>query len=160
MGFLDTSSKKGLSRVWDSVPRSSHSDLFLDFGSLADSAAQIVELCASDFTDTDDLDLFHVRGMDREGLFRADAVGNTPYGEGFGNAAVLLRDNGTFEDLGPDSGSFNYSLLYLYGSADVELRNLLFQLLFCKSFKHIQSVLPPYFFGVHASDRGPPSFNN
>ena len=91
-----------LSRVPSLPPRSffpQKSDLLFDFGSLADSAAQIVQLCTSDLTDADDFHLLHVRRMDRERLFNADAVGNSAYREGFRDSAAVLTDYGTLEQL-------------------------------------------------------------
>ena len=75
------------------------SQLFLDLGALAHAAAQIVQLCTSDLTDADDFHLLHVRRMDRERLFNADAVGNSAYREGFGDSAAVLTDYGTLEQL-------------------------------------------------------------
>ena len=58
------------------------SELFLDLRILADLVAEVIELSASNFTASDNFDLFDVRGMYGEGLFDADTIGNTSYGKG------------------------------------------------------------------------------
>ena len=73
------------------------SELLLDLGALADSVAQVVELCASYLTDSYDLDLIDVGRMYRESLLYADAVGYTSDGEGFGDSAAVLSDDGSLE---------------------------------------------------------------
>ena len=77
-------------------------NVLFGLGSFAHSVAQIVELCASDLTAANSLDLLYVGRMDRERLFNAYAVADSSDGKRLGNAAAALCDNGSLIDL--DSG--------------------------------------------------------
>ena len=85
--------------VMGSLPSADNSDLFFDLGSLADSVAQVEQLCASYLTVTDNFDTCNVGRVDRESLFDTATVGNTSYGECLGDAATALSDNGSVKKL-------------------------------------------------------------
>ena len=59
-------------------------NVFFNFGGLTDSVTKIIKLGASDFTLSDYLKLFDVRGMDRESLFHSDSVRHTAYRKTYG----------------------------------------------------------------------------
>ena len=85
--------------------------------------------------------------MDRIGFFYADTVGNMAYGERFGNAAVLLCDNDTFEILYSILADFNNLIADLDRVAYLELREFGFHAFCVDSFNnsfHFQT-LPPLF---------------
>ena len=75
------------------------SDEFLNLGALTDSVSQVVQLSAAYFTTAENVDVGTVRRMQREGLFHADPVCNAANGEGFGDAAAVLADDGAFKKL-------------------------------------------------------------
>ena len=120
-------------------------DFFLDLSVLADLITQVVEFRAANFTVTNNFNRLYVRRMNGEGLFGADTVGYSSYSEGFGNAAVLSRDNGAFKDLSSDSCSLDDSLCYLNGITNVEFGDFGFELLICKCFQNIQSFYLRFF---------------
>ena len=131
-------------------------DFFLDLSVLTDLITQVVELRTANFTAADNFNRLYVRGVDGEGLFGADTVGNSSYSEGFGNAAVLSCDNGTFKDLSSDSCSLDDSLRYLNGITNIEFGDFGFELLICKCFQNIQSFYLHYSKAFVRSRRGPP----
>ena len=65
------------------------SEGLLEAGGLAVTVAEVVELCASDFTLANDLDAGDGGRVDREGSLDADAIGDTADGDGLGDAAML-----------------------------------------------------------------------
>ena len=112
------------------------SDSFFDFGGFADSVAQIEQFCSSDFTFSHYLNGLYVGRMEREGFFGTDAEGYAANGEGLAYAAVSLGDNGSFENLGSDSGAFDDAAVNFNAVAYVERRNVfLLKLLFCESLQ-------------------------
>ena len=113
------------------------SDLLLNLGSLTNSVTQIVELCASYFTNADHVYLFNVRGVDREGLLYANAVRNTSYSEGFGNSAAMLCNNGAFEHLDSLSVTLFDTVVHANGVTDADYGQFRFHLLVCKSLNQI-----------------------
>ena len=139
------------------IPISEHKlYAFLDLCGFTGKSAQIVKLRATDFTLSYDLYLFNIGRMNRESLFNAYAVGNTSYGEGFGNATVFLSDNGAFENLNSFSCTLFNSVVNRNGVTDIDYGYLLFELLVCESFNKIHKA-PPSFFrkagSVHAEQR-------
>ena len=131
-------------------------DFFLDLSVLADLIAQIIELSTANFTAANYFNALYVGGMDGEGLFGADTVGNSSYSEGFGNAAVLSCDNGTFKDLSSDSCTLDDLLVNLNGVTNIEFGDFGFELLICKCFQNIQSFYLHYSKAFVLSRRGPP----
>ena len=105
--------------------------LFLDLGALADSVAQIVELCTANLTAADDFNLFNVRGMYREGLLHAYTVGYASYGKGLGDSAAVLGNDGAFEKLNSLSVALFDSVVNLDGVTDVEYGGIFLELLVC-----------------------------
>ena len=95
------------------------SELFLDLRILADLVAEVIELSASNFTASNNLDLFDVRGMYGESLFDADTVGNTSYGEGFGNSAAVLRDYSALKELNSLARTLFDLVINLDGITDI-----------------------------------------
>ena len=75
------------------------SQLFLDLGALAHAAAQIVQLGTPHSTIADHLDLVDGGRVHGEDLLHTDTVGDAAHGDGLGDAAVLLGDDGALEDL-------------------------------------------------------------
>ena len=128
--FLSLQYEKGQPR-WAAQYGFFELKLLLDLGALADSVAKVVELCASDFTDSDDLDLIDVRGMYREGLLDADAVGYASDSEGFGDAAAVLSDDSALENLNTLAGSFLDLIVNADGVADIDYRDIFLELLIC-----------------------------
>ena len=114
------------------------SDAFLNAGCLTNSIAEIVELSTSDLTDSGNNYLLNVRRVNREGLLNANTVCNAANGEGLGNTAAVLGDNGTFEDLGTGALALNYTAINLNVVTDVELGNVCLELLIRKSLDNIQ----------------------
>ena len=62
--------------------------------------------------------------MQGESLFGSYAVGNPSYGKGLGNAAAVLGDDGTLEDLDPLSRSFLDSVVDLDGISDLDRKSV------------------------------------
>ena len=110
-------------------------DLFLNLGCLTDSVTQIVELCSSYATLTDNFHLHHVRRMDREGLLHTASVRNASYGKGLGDSAAVLGDNGTLEHLDSLAGSLFDSVVDTDGITNIDRGDLGLQLLIRKSLK-------------------------
>ena len=118
------------------------SDELFDLGALADSVAEVVQLCTANLTAPDDLYLFHVGRMDRERLFNAAAVCDAANLERLRDPAAAATDDRALEDLGADPLSLFDPVVDPYGVSDVELRDLSLHLLIDK---HVDLV-------VHFSD--------
>ena len=116
------------------------SDQFLHLGALADSVSQVVQLRAADFTAAEDVNLDNVGGVQREGLFHADAVSHAADGEGFGDAAAVLADDGPLVHLDSFAGAFLDQVVNADGIAHVEDRHGLLQLLTLKSVEIPSSI--------------------
>ena len=123
-------------------------DLLLDLGSLTDAVTQVVQLGAAHLTNTDDLDAGHVGGVQGEGLLHAATVGNTADGEGLGDAAAVLSDNGTLEDLDSLAVALFDLVLDTNGVTDLEGGDSLLQLLIGKSLNQIHDYLASLKSGV------------
>lgn len=67
---------------------------------------EVIELRAADLTLADGLDLLNGGSVDGEHLFHTDAIGDAAHGDGLLDAAVLLGDDGAFEDLDTLAVSF------------------------------------------------------
>jgi len=128
-------------------------DLFLNLGCLTNSVTQIVELCSSDLTRTDNVNLFYVRRMDGEGLFYTAAVRNTSNSECLGDPAAVLSYNGTLEHLNSLASSLLDLVVNTNGITNVDHRNLCLELLVCKSLKHIHFSVLLKIPGIHAEPR-------
>ena len=130
-------------------------NLFLNLGSLTNSAAQVVQLCTSNLTVTYSLNLNYVGRVDGESLFNAAAVRNSSYSESSGDACTVLSDNSTLEKLDSLSGTLFDLVVNTYGVTNVDRRNFCLQLLVCKSLDQIHFDGPPYIIGCsceHAAD--------
>src|SRR6478735_1228055 len=68
-------------------------------GTLADTAAQVVELRAPDVAAGGDLDLFDLRRVNRERALNADAEGLLADRKGLAHTFALALDDNAFEDL-------------------------------------------------------------
>ena len=90
-------------------------DVLFNFGGLTNAITQVVQLSATDLTLTNDFDLLNVGRMDGESLFHADAIRNATDGEGLLDAAVLLSNNGTLEDLDTLTRAFLDAVVNLDG---------------------------------------------
>ena len=99
------------------------SDAFLNARCLTNSIAEIVELSTSYLTNSCNDDLFDVRRVKREGFLYANTVCNTANGEGFGDTAAILGDNGSFEDLGTGALTLDNTAVNLYVVTDVKLEH-------------------------------------
>ena len=111
--------------------------LLLDLGILTDLVTQVVQLSASDLTVADDVDLNNVGRVDREDLLHTAAVGDTSDGEGLGDAAAVLGDNGTLKHLNSLTRTLNDLVVDADGVTDVDLGHLGLKLLVYKSFDQI-----------------------
>ena len=115
-------------------------DFFLDLSVFTNPVTQIVKLRTANLTVSYYFNSLNVGGVNGEGLFGAYAVGNTSYGEGLGNTAVLSGDDRSFKNLGSDSLTLDDSLMNLNGVTYVKFGDLGFKLLICKCLNDIQSV--------------------
>ena len=94
-------------------------DLLFNLGSLAHSVTQIVELCTSDHTGTNDVDLNNVGRMDGEGLLNTNRVRNASYSEGLGDSAAVLCDDNAFEKLNSLTCSLFNAVVDTNGITDI-----------------------------------------
>lgn len=111
------------------------SDEFLDFGGLADSFSDVVELSAADLTVTDNVDLNYMGGMDGEGFFDTAAVSNAANRESFGDSAAVTGDNGALVHLNSFACTLFDKVVDTNSVANVEGRYFFLQLLTCKNFE-------------------------
>ena len=140
IGALGLTSQKG--RLWEStlfVNRMDllSSDIFLNLRCLTYTVTQIVQLGTSYLTGADGVNLGNVGGVDGESLLNAYAVGNTSYGEGLGDTAAVLSDNGAFEHLDSFLVTLFDLVVHANGVTNVDRGNLILQLLVCKSLNQI-----------------------
>ena len=112
-------------------------DVFLNLGSLTNSASEVVELSTSNLTLTDNVNSHNVGRMNGESLFNAATVSNSSYGEGSGNAALVLSDNGALVHLNSFSCTLYDLVVNANGVTNVELGYLFLELLICKSLNKI-----------------------
>ena len=119
------------------------SDKFLNLGALTNSITEIEELGTSNLTASDNLYLLNSGRVDGEGLLNAATVSNVANGEGLGDAATVLADNGTLKNLNSLSGTLFDLVVNLYGVTNVELGNLSLKLLARKSSEFIHCKTPP-----------------
>ena len=133
-------------------------DKLFDLGTLADSAAQIVELGAANLTASDGLDGDDRRRMDGENFLASDTVGNAANGDSLGDPAVLLGDDSAVESL----VALTVAFLNAYGDTDsvahVHLRQLGLHVLLGKCFYQIHnkillSIRRSYRYTKSAADR-------
>ena len=110
-------------------------DLFLNLRCLTNSVAEIVELCSSDLTGTDNVNLLNVGRVDGECLFNSTAVRYASYGKGLGDSAAMLSDNGSLEHLDSLTGSLFDLVVYANGITNIDLGKFGLELLVCKSLK-------------------------
>src|SRR5699024_4272394 len=103
------------------------SDIFLDLGSLAGAAAEIVKLCPSHLARTDDGDIGDLGGVQREAALHTDAEGKTAHREALADPAVLLGDDDALEVLDPFLAALDDAVAHLDGVADVELGHVLLE---------------------------------
>ncbi len=104
-------------------------ELFLNLGALAHTVTEIVKLRTANLTASDDLNLFNVGRMYREGLLNAAAVRNTSYSEGLGDTAAILSDDGTLEHLNSLSVALFDLVVDLNGVTNVKYRGIFLELL-------------------------------
>ena len=128
-------------------------DLFLNLGCLTNSVTQVVELCSANLTLTDNVYLLNVRRVDGEGLLHAASVGNASYGEGLGDSAAVLCNNGTLEHLNSLAVTLFDSVVYTNGVTNVDDRQFGLKLLVCKSLKHVHLTVLLNDPGIHAELR-------
>jgi len=108
-------------------------DLFLDLSALTDSVSEVVELCASDFTASHNVDLCDVGRVKREGLLNTAAVSYAANCEGLRDAAAVLADDGSFEHLDSFSSTLFDKVVNSDCVTDIERGDLSLQLLADKS---------------------------
>ena len=109
-------------------------DFFLNFSCFTGAATQVVQLRSSNFTLSYNRDGCNFRGVKGIRFFYAYAVRNVAYGESFGNTAVFICDNDTFEVLDSFLVAFDNFLANLNRVAYVESRNFGFQTFSVDSF--------------------------
>ena len=112
-------------------------EIFLNLGSLADSTTEVVQLRTTNLTLTDYVYRNNVGRMKGERLFNATAVSDTSDGEGRGNAALVLCDNGALVHLNSFSCTLNDLVVNANGITNVELGYVFLELLICKSLNKI-----------------------
>ena len=105
--------------------------------SVAHWVAKVLELRAAVLTLADGLDLLHGGSVDGEHLFHTDAIGDAAHGDGLLDAAVLLGDDGAFEDLDTPAVSFLDMDVNADGVAHFRHRGLGFQVLVVKRLHEI-----------------------
>ena len=113
------------------------SDHFLNLGSLADTAAEVVELSASNLTLADNVNINYVGGVEREGLLNAATIGNTSNGKGLRDSAAMLCNNGTLEHLNSFACAFLNLVVNTNGVTNIETGNGFLLLLSSKSLNQI-----------------------
>ena len=109
--------------------------LALNLSGLTNSVAQIVKLSPANLAHSHNFYLLYGRSVERENSFNAAAVRNSAYGEGFGDTAVLLGDNGAFVSLNTSFVSFGDSYMYPYGVANLKLGCVLLDTVLCNKLK-------------------------
>ena len=120
-----------------SLKKSISGEVFLNLGSLTNSATEVVELSAANLTLTDNVNSHNVGRMNGESLLNATAVSDSSYGEGCGDAALVLSDNGTLVHLNSFSCTLNDLVVNANGVTNVELGYVFLELLICKSLNKI-----------------------
>ena len=88
--------------------------------------------------------------MQGEDLLHAHAVGDTADGDGLLDAAVLLRNDGTLEDLDTLAGALLDLDMHLDGVTHCNLRHLGLELLFVQCLDEIHGYFLLIYIGVHA----------
>lgn len=112
--------------------------LFLDFRSLADLVAKVVQLGATNGTVTDDLNLVDLGRVYREGTLDADGEADLADGEGLTARMTVTTDNVALEDLNTLAVAFLDAIVNLDGVTDVERSDFLDLLLFeCANDIHV-----------------------
>ena len=117
--------------------------LLADLGGLADAVTQIVQLGAAHETVTHGLDGLDRGRMYGEHLLHAHTVGDTADGDGLLDAAMLLGNNSTLENLNTLAGAFLDLHMHADGIAHLHLRHFL-QLLFVQCFDEIHGFFLLY----------------
>ncbi len=79
--------------------------------------------------------------MKGEGLLNAYAVSDATNGEGLGDSAAVLGDNGSLEDLCTGALTLDYTAVNLNVITDVKLGGVCLKLLICKSLNNIHCWL-------------------
>ena len=103
--------------------------LFLDFRSLANLLAQVVQLCATNVATTNDFNLVNLRRMNREGALDADREADLTDGERLAAGVTMTADDVTLEHLNALAVTLDDAVMDLDVVANVELRNVLLELL-------------------------------
>ena len=84
------------------------------------------ENATAHFTASYNINVYHVGGMQREGFFNADAIGQAANRKGFGDSAIFLADDCTFKHLNSFAVSFFNPVMDTNGIPNVKLRNFFF----------------------------------
>ena len=109
------------------------SDKLFNLSLLTNSLADIVEFSAANFTAAYNYYLLYIGRMKREGFLNTYTVSNASYSKGFGNTAVFLGDNRTFEKLNSFSGAFLDLVVNSNSITDLESGDICLELLVYKS---------------------------
>ena len=125
-------------------------DLLFNLGSLAHSVTQIVELCTSDHTGTNDVDLNDVGRMDGEGLLNTNRVRNASYSEGLGDSAAVLSDDNALEKLDSLTCSLFNAVVNTNGITNINNGKFRLKMLLGNSCNEIHYLIPPYRSDVRA----------
>ena len=72
---------------------------FLDLGRFTLTFTQIIELCTTHLTMTDQIHMVHTGGIDRESTFYADTIGHPANSKCFADTAVAFCNDCAFESL-------------------------------------------------------------
>ena len=132
---------------------------FLDLRGFTLPVAQIIQLCATDFTMADQFHMIHSRRMDRESPLHTDSVRNPTNRKGFPNSAVPLGDHSAFKSLKTFSASFNNLDPHTNRVANIDLRKIGSDLLSfdrANNLVHFSASFPlrrSYTFAVHPNGK-------
>ncbi len=124
-------------------------DSLLDLCSLAQTGAEIVQLCTTDLAAANSFYLHNVGGMHGENLLTADTVAQTANGDGLLNAAMLASNDGSLECLHSFTSAFLDFYMHTNGVAHVHLGQFLLHVLAGQSLHQIHNSCPPCLLGVH-----------
>ena len=103
-------------------------EALLDSGGFAHALAQVEELGAAHFAAALHLDGGHLRAVDHEHPFNADALEDPAHGDGFVHAAVALGDHHTLVGLNTLFVALTDAHAHLHGVAHIDVRKIRFDL--------------------------------
>ena len=103
--------------------------LFFDLCCLTNTIAQVVQFGSANFTSAYRINGYDRRRINREYFFATYTVGNTSYGNGLVDSAMLLSNNSTFECLSTLTVSLFNLDGYAYSITNADTGLVFFQVL-------------------------------